>query len=152
MLPLLEKAQFLNRKSSDESDEDKNTATGIFCDRDQMIAYGFKDDQELIQLLTPVITRSKSIELLCDEKVVGSGDDEKVFRISEERVLKWLKRKVDRIVPALMNNPLFMEELNHSSSALSSKVFRRSLKRNSVTNKESVVDPGTCFLEKQFTQ
>lgn len=144
MLPLLEKAQYPNNRVSEQEklqdlDQDEETTSpiekqqrqqpvvGLFCEEDDLIDKCFQSNEQLIYMMRPFLKKFNCLHNLCESKELP-GTSDKAYRISEKRVLKWLKIKSDIVAQALMNNRDFMAQNSNT------KTFRKSLKKPSEQN------------------
>lgn len=122
MLPLLEKVQFAGTRKQEatHSGDYSEQATGLYCDAEYIISNCFQNDEDLISMMRPLVIKYKCLDILCETKNV-SKDGTKVYRINEERVLKWLKIKLQRISASLLSGS-FLENSD-------TKSFRKTLKK-----------------------
>ncbi len=119
IIPLLEQA----RKATTENEK------GFYCDQYQV----FSNAPHLRTLKTEQHKPEHVLPLLCDEErmfnistypSVESGDA-KMYRLNEEKVKEWLRKKADNLIASLKQNKPFMDNLTKGRST---GKFRLSMK------------------------
>jgi len=117
-----------NRKKTEESE-------GYFCDISQMLTDA---KQPGFFHLLPIV-ETIDLCLICD---VNKEHSPTLYRLNDDKVLRWLRCKVDNLIPILETN------VQSNSVSSSAPTFRRSEKSLKKPNSEEVLKSSLGFISE----